>query len=79
MFKRFLINYLIGDGKLAGYIRHILSFGAGIAVSRGLLSVDQATNLTDALFQILTTPEIIGGITAFAAGQSASIANKDLH
>lgn len=72
MIKALLKKWFIGDGVLSGYVRHGLTFLAGILVAKGYVSVEHAGSLVDLLVNILTSPEVIAGIGAFIAGKTAS-------
>ena len=77
MWRKIIETLLTGD-RFASWVRHGLTFLAGILVARGFLNVDQAATLVDALVNIFASPELLSGLVAFAIGKSASTANKVL-
>lgn len=77
MFKALLEKWLTGNGVLAGYIRHGLTFLAGFLVARGYITAEHAGPLVDSLVNILAQPEMLAGLIAFITGKAASAVRRE--
>ena len=75
MFAKLLSGLLTGD-KIASWVRHGLTAAAGLLVGRELATVDQATNLANAVADILADPQIWAAVALYFTGQGASVVNK---
>ena len=71
-----IITDIVTSNGAGKYIRHGLTFVAGVLGVLGYLSVEQMASFPEAVEAAVQTAEFWGSVTTLAIGLMASVANK---
>ena len=75
MVKKFFSKLLLGK-YLGSVVRHILTGAGGFLVAKGLADLETVTLSVNSLEKLLTSQEMIEGVSAFVLGWGSSVAEK---
>lgn len=67
-----ILALLFTQGRFSAWVRHGLTFLAGVLVAKGLLTTEQAASIVTVLHEAIASPEVWAGIFAFVTGLFAS-------
>lgn len=71
----FISKFITGD-LFAGQIRTGLAYLAGILVASGWVSLENASGLSEAFYNIVTSPELAASFLALLTASGGSAVNK---